>query len=153
MITMRIATIDDLEEMLKLYIDNNADLSRDLNQMRAGLKTLLTDKSKGCEVLAESQGKIIGRIHVATEWSVYRNSNFWLFENVYVTPEWRRQGVYSIMHRWIYDRAKADPTCCGLRFWALEDNQPARRAYHKMRMDAKMVELFENDFVYGKNNP
>jgi len=57
------------------------------------------------------------------------------------------------MHTWIYARAKANETCCGLRFWALEENEPARRAYRKMQMHGRIVELFENDFVYGTDNP
>ena len=153
MIRIRFAGKDDLQEMIKLYVDNNPEYASDQKRLKAGLSALLDDSNKGHEVVAISDGEIIGRINIAKEWSVYRNSNFWMFENVYVSPNWRRKGVYTIMHEWIYSRAKTDSTCCGLRFWAFEDNQPARNAYHKMRMEGQIVELFENDFIFGKNNP
>ena len=153
MIEIRFATKDDLQEMIKLYVDNNPEFASNQKRLKAGISALLDDSNKGHEVVAVSEDEIIGRIHIAKEWSVYRNANFWMFENVYVSPNWRRKGVYTIMHEWIYSRAKTDSTCCGLRFWAFEDNKPARNAYHKMRMEGQIVELFENDFIFGKNNP
>ena len=153
MIKIRFATKDDLQEMTMLYVDNNPKYGNDKARLKAGLSALLDDPNKGHEVVAIEQDEIIGRIHIAKEWSVYRNAEFWMFENVYVSPNWRRKGIYTLMHEWIYSRAKADSNCCGLRFWALEDNLPARNAYHKMQMEGQIVELFENDFIFGKNNP
>ena len=153
MIKIRFATKDDLQEMIGLYIDNNPEYGSHHQRLKEGLAALLDDSNKGHEVVAISEGEIIGRIHIATEWSVYRNANFWMFENVYISPNWRRKGIYTLMHKWIYSRAKVDLNCCGLRFWALEDNRAARDAYHKMQMEGKIVELFENDFIFGKNNP
>lgn len=153
MIKIRFATKDDLQEMIELYVDNNPEYGRDKERLKEGLSALLDDPNKGYEIVAVSEGEIIGRIHIAKEWSVYRNAEFWMFENVYVSPSWRRKGVYTLMHEWIYSCAKADSNCCGLRFWALEDNLPARNAYHKMQMEGQIVELFENDFIFGKNNP
>ncbi len=153
MIKIRFATKDDLQEMIGLYVDNNPKYGSDKERLKEGLSALLDDPNKGNEIIAVSEGEIIGRIHIAKEWSVYRNAEFWMFENVYVSPNWRRKGIYTLMHEWIYSRAKADSNCCGLRFWALEDNLPARNAYHKMQMEGQIVELFENDFIFGKNNP
>lgn len=153
MIKIRFATKDDLQEMIGLYVDNNPKYGSDKERLKEGLSALLDDPNKGNEIVAVSEGEIIGRIHIAKEWSVYRNAEFWMFENVYVSPNWRRKGIYTLMHEWIYSRAKADSNCCGLRFWALEDNLPARNAYHKMQMEGQIVELFENDFIFGKNNP
>ena len=153
MIKIRFATKEDLNEMIDLYVDNNPEFGSDRRRLEYGLSALLNDPNKGYEVVAVAEGKIIGRIHIAMEWSVYRNANFWMFENVYVSPDWRRKGVYTLMHEWIYSRAKSDSNCCGLRVWAFENNKPARSAYHKMQMDGTIVELFENDFVFGNNNP
>ncbi len=153
MIKIRFATKDDLQEMIGLYVDNNPKYGSDKERLKEGLSALLDDPNKGNEIVAVSEGEIIGRIHIAKEWSVYRNAEFWMFENVYVSPNWRRKGIYTLMHEWIYSRAKADSNCCGLRFWAFEDNLPARNAYHKMQMEGQIVELFENDFIFGKNNP
>lgn len=153
MIKIRFATKDDLQEMIGLYVDNNPKYGSDKERLKEGLSALLDDPNKGNEIVAVSEGEIIGRIHIAKEWSVYRNAEFWMFENVYVSPNWRRKGIYTLMHEWIYSHAKADSNCCGLRFWALEDNLPARNAYHKMQMEGQIVELFENDFIFGKNNP
>ena len=139
MIEIRFATKDDLQEMIKLYVDNNPEFASDQKRLKAGLSALLDDSNKGHEVVAISEDEIIGRIHIAKEWSVYRNANFWMFENVYVSPNWRRKGVYTIMHEWIYSRAKTDSTCCGLRFWAFEDNQPARTPIIRCEWKAKLL--------------
>ena len=83
MIKIRFATKEDLQEMIGLYIDNNPEYGSHHQRLKEGLSALLDDSNKGHEVVAISEGEIIGRIHVATEWSVYRNANFWMFENVY----------------------------------------------------------------------
>ena len=101
MIEIRFATKDDLQEMIKLYVDNNPEFASNQKRLKAGISALLDDSNKGHEVVAISGDEIIGRIHIAKEWSVYRNANFWMFENVYVSPNWRRKGGYTIMHEWI----------------------------------------------------
>ena len=151
MTTIRLATFKDLEEIFNLYIDNNPEFGKNHKRLKSGLTTLLRDSNKGHEVVAVANNKIIGRIHVSTQWSVYRNSNFWVFENVYISPEWRRKKIYTIMNKWIYSHAKKDPNCCGLRFWTPKENYPARNAYRKLNMDSTIVELFENDFIFGKD--
>ena len=150
-ITAREATANDVDVLFQLYIDaGDGKLGSKRDLLKKGLRELLILPDLGFIIVAEAEGVVVGMLRVAYEWSPFRNSTFWWVENVYVVPEWRRNGVYSTMHKLIYDAAKADKAVCGIRLFGEEANDGARRTYDSVGMRGKMVELFETDFVYGE---
>lgn len=149
-ITARHATPADIDSLFQMYVDSGARLGSRRGLLRKGLIALLSNPRLGFIVAAEAEHCIVGMLRVAFEWSPYRNGTFWWVENVYVVPDWRRNGVYRAMHKFVYASAAADAAVCGIRLYADEDNHAARRTYESVGMSGKIVELFEIDFVYGK---
>ena len=149
-INARHATPADIDCLFRMYVDNGGRLGSRPRLLRKGLIALLSNPRLGFIVVAEAERGIVGMLRVAFEWSPYRNGTFWWVENVYVAPDWRRKGVYRAMHEFVYASAAADAAVCGIRLYADEDNHAARQAYESVGMSGKIVELFEIDFVYGK---
>jgi GNAT superfamily N-acetyltransferase len=101
-------------------------------------------------VLADSGGPVVGVVHVIPEWNPWRNGHFWKFENVFVSREWRRRGVYRAMHDYVVGAAQAEADVCGIRLFAVESNVDARRTYEGVGMTQEPSRLFEIDFVFGE---
>ena len=147
-ITVRRADPADIDPLFRMYVGGTLGSRPDL--LRQGLSALLSGPHLGFIVVAEVEHRIVGMLRVAFEWSPYRNGTFWWVENVYVVPDWRRKGVYRAMHKFVYVAATADADVCGIRLYAEGDNHAARRTYASVGMCGREVEMFEIDFVYGK---
>ena len=154
LINVRKAILDDTDAVVDLYMEN-ADpswttLTREA--MKMGIRQLISDPDKGYQIVAESEKVIVGLLRIAPEWSPYRQGTFWWVENVYVIPDWRRKGVYTGMHDFIYKAAKSDNSICGIRLYTDEENYAARKTYLKVGMHGHMTEQFEIDFVFGSHH-
>ena len=150
-ITVRKASLNDLQNLVSLYLENSNRHWSNLNKqtLESGLSKLISSPSKGSQVIAEVEHDIVGMLRIAPEWSPYRNSAFWWVENVYVAPDWRRIGVYRTMYNYIYDSAKENLNICGIRLYTDQDNIVARKTYVETGMRGKLSEVFEIDFVFG----
>ena len=151
LINVRKAIPDDIDAVVDLYMENaNPRWATLTNEtMKDGIRQLISDPEKGYQVVAEAEGTIVGLLRVAPEWSPYRQGTFWWVENVYVIPKWRRKGIYTRMHNFIYEAARLDNSICGIRLYTDEDNYGARKTYVKVGMLGHMTEQFEIDFVFG----
>ncbi|MCX8213240.1 MAG: GNAT family N-acetyltransferase [SAR202 cluster bacterium] len=91
-----------------------------------------------------------GILHVIPEWNPWQHGHFWKIENVSVSREWRRKGVYRAMHDYVVDSARrGDGRVWGIRLFAVETNVGDRRAYEDAGMTQELCRLFEIDFVFG----
>ena len=118
-------------------------------RLRDGVTAVLGSSNLGFYVLADSGGTVLGVLHVIPEWNPWRNGYFWKVENVFVSREWRRKGVYRAMHDYVVDSARGEADVCGIRLFAVETNVGARRAYEDAGMTQEPCRLFEIDFVFG----
>ena len=87
----------------KIIADFNAAIAKetehlDLDHRRLlrGVKTLLKDASKGYYILGEVDGRTAGQLMITYEWSDWRDAMFWWVQSVYVLPEFRGTGVFSV---------------------------------------------------------
>ena len=109
----------------------------------AGVRALLNDAGLGYYVVAESEGQVVGSLMVTTEWSDWRNGIFWWIQSVYVTPPWRRRGVYRSLYDFVRDLANDDPNVCGFRLYVERDNITAQKTYAALGMQESDYKLFE----------
>jgi len=98
--------------------------------IRAGVRRLLADPSKGYYFVAEENGSIIGQLMITVEWSDWRNKPIWWVQSVFVQKEWRNKGVFTRLLRDVQKRARSQHVAF-LRLYAHHDNRPALRVYRK----------------------
>ena len=108
-----------------------------------GVHHLLAHPGMGFYVMAECEGEVAGSLMVTTEWSDWRNGNFWWVQSVYVRPEFRRRGVYRQLYRHLQKRAAEDPAVCGFRLYVERDNTRAQATYRAAGMEQTHYILFE----------
>ena len=124
--SVRRATLDDLETIVRLNaamaLETEAK-TLDRDTLRAGVGRLLSDALRGFYMVAESAGQIVGQLMVTFEWSDWRNAYFWWIQSVYVTPEFRRKGVYRLLERSVKSQALQMGDVCGIRLY-VDRGQP-----------------------------
>ena len=115
-------------------------LALDPAVVRAGVDALLADPAKGRYFLARpaggghgdgndgGSGEICGQLMVTTEWSDWRNGEWWWVQSVFVAPGSRRRGAFGLLLD--HAAAAADAAgAVGLRLYVERSNAAALRAY------------------------
>lgn len=152
---IRPATMDDVQTIVGF----NADMAReteqrglDLDRLREGVRAILATPQHGFYILAEAYGEttrsVVGQLMITYEWSDWRNGVFWWVQSVYVTPEWRRRGVYRAMHEHVVARAKAGLQVCGIRLYVERANHRAQTVYQQVGLAPSGYTVLEQDFVF-----
>jgi len=143
---IRRANPDDADTLIEF----NREMAREteekeLNPERitAGVRALLADTALGFYVVAVIEGEIAGSLMITTEWSDWRNGNFWWIQSVYVKSDYRRRGVYRSLHEYVKQMADKDPTICGFRLYVERENTVAQNTYRSLGMDETSYRLFE----------
>lgn len=108
-----------------------------------GVQALLKNPEYGFYVIAEKGGEIAGALMVTTEWSDWRDGEFWWVQSVYVRDDYRRQGIYRKLYEYIKARAAKRGNVCGFRLYVERDNAVAQRAYSKLGMSETFYKVFE----------
>ncbi len=121
---------------------------RELNEIRVllGVTSLLKDPSKGIYFVAQEEGRLIGQLLITREWSDWRNGMFWWIQSVYVTGDFRKQGVFRALYQHVLETAQSDPGVCGLRLYVEKDNLRAREIYEGLGIDTTHYLLHELEF-------
>jgi len=121
------------------------------DRLQRGTRALLNSTIHGFFLVAEQSqtNQVVGQLMITYEWSDWRNASFWWIQSVYVDPAWRRQGVFRNMHAQVIERAKADPSVCGVRLYVESENRIAQEVYRKVGLKPSSYAVFENDFVLG----
>ena len=108
-----------------------------------GVQTLLKNPEYGFYVIAEKSGEIAGALMVTTEWSDWRDGEFWWVQSVYVRRDYRRQGIYRKLYEYIKAKAAKRGNVCGFRLYVKRDNAVAQQAYSKLGMSETFYKIFE----------
>ena len=133
-----------------VLIDFNREMARetegkelDQKLITAGVQALLANEALGFYVVAENDDEIMGSLMITTEWSDWRNGDFWWIQSVYVKPDYRRRGFYRSLHEFVTQLARQDPTVCGFRLYVERENAVAQQTYRALGMHKTTYRLFE----------
>jgi GNAT superfamily N-acetyltransferase len=110
----------------------------------AGIRSVFEDPGKGFYIVAVAGGTPVGSLLVTREWSDWRNAYYWWIQSVYVRPEHRGRGIYTILHRYVEELARSEGNVCGLRLYVDSGNSAAKAVYGKMGMLKSRYDLFES---------
>ena len=103
------------------------------------------DARRGFYLVAETAGQVVGQLLVTAEWSDWRNAYFWWVQSVYVSPDYRRRGVYRALDSHIRAEARRRGDTCGVRLYVERANHVARQAYTNLGMTRSRYDLYEID--------
>ena len=115
----------------------------DPQRSAAGAQRLFTDPSLGFYLVAEDEGHVVASLMVTSEWSDWRNAQFWWIQSVYVTPGYRRRGIFRSLYEALGAMAADDPGVCGFRLYVERDNRNAQSTYLALGMEETHYLLFE----------
>ncbi len=147
-ITVRPAILEDASAIVRFQQNmalETEDKPLDAPTVTAGVAAVFDDTLKGFYVVAETDGAVVGSLLITYEWSDWRNATFWWIQSVYVDAAHRRLGVYTAMHRYVLERARADG--CGVRLYVERTNTRAQATYKALGMDHSHYDLYEIDFT------
>lgn len=111
-----------------------------------GVTAAMLDDSKGIYWVAKIDERTIGSLMITREWSDWNNEWYWWIQSVYVTPEYRKQGVYKAMYQKVKDAAKEN-NVSQIRLYADKTNLSAQKAYQSLGMHKSHYLMFEEDLV------
>ena len=145
-VTIRRATVDDAELLARFneaMAEETEDKALDPGTVRAGVRAVFDKPDQAFYLVAERDSEVVGALMITTEWSDWRNADFWWIQSVYVRPSARRTGVYTALHREVRRRAQEAGDVCGLRLYVERDNAAARAAYETRGMSEPPYRMYE----------
>ena len=119
------------------------NLQLDKNTVDLGVEQVFQDSSKGTYYIAEKSGQVIASLLTTYEWSDWRNGTVLWIQSVYVSPAFRRNGVYKKMYQHIQQLVDQAPELKGIRLYVDQTNNRAQQVYQKLGMTAEHYQLFE----------
>ena len=128
----------------------------DPDTLRAGIATGIDEVAKARYFVAmedsalaghETVGMPVGTLMLTSEWSDWRNGDWWWIQSVYVAPEHRRRGVYAALYRHVEALARATSGVVGLRLYVERDNASAQRTYAALGMVDAGYAMYEAEFA------
>jgi ribosomal protein S18 acetylase RimI-like enzyme len=127
-----------------IYETENKQLP--INDINAGVETILKNPTLGFYLLAQKNNQVVGSLMVTTEWSDWRNGLYWWIQSVYVHPHFRRQGVFKALYQAVKQQAKTQASglkVSGFRLYVEKENVIAQRTYQSLGMEKSHYEIFE----------
>jgi ribosomal protein S18 acetylase RimI-like enzyme len=108
-----------------------------------GVSALIVDANKGFYLVAEQNDLVVGSLMVTTEWSDWRNGVFWWVQSVYITPEFRRKGIYAQLYTQVKALAEQQQNVCGFRLYVEKENLIAQKTYESLGMQPTHYLMYE----------
>lgn len=114
--------------------------------VRAGVTAVLQHQDRGFYLIAEVDGQVAGQLMITNEWSDWRNGFFWWIQSVYVSPDYRRRGVYRALDAYVRAEALKRGNVRGVRLYVERNNHIAQSAYQNLGMSQSNYDMYEIEF-------
>jgi ribosomal protein S18 acetylase RimI-like enzyme len=115
----------------------------DADTVLKGVQAGISDAKRARYFIAMSGDMPAGTLMLTTEWSDWRNGDWWWIQSVYVHPDFRRQGVFQSLYQHVKVLAETAPNVCGLRLYVEHENKNAQRTYEKLGMQHAGYRMME----------
>jgi GNAT superfamily N-acetyltransferase len=146
MIQIRLSNEYDAHQIIDFqlkmaYETEGISLNKDI--VKEGVMSVYNDPVKGKYYVAEETGKIVGSLLITTEWSDWRNCwNYWI-QSVYVIPEKRGDGVFTLLYNHIKEEVSENSDIAGLKLYVDKSNTRAKKVYTRLGMNGDHYQLYE----------
>ncbi|MCF7806977.1 MAG: GNAT family N-acetyltransferase [Candidatus Marinimicrobia bacterium] len=111
--------------------------------IQAGVSAVLKDPTKGFYLVCESESEVVACLMITTEWSDWRNGDIWWLQSVYVHPDHRQKGVFSLLYKHLKEMIREREDIAGLRLYVDEHNQTAIKTYIALGMETSNYQMLE----------
>lgn len=156
---IRKATQNDLA----IIVEMNLCLAQETEQLIlpkttviCGVQAVLDDPRKGVYWVATIDDVVVGQLLITYEWSDWRCANWWWIQSVYTLPQYRHQGIYTKLYRFIQNEMMKQDDVCGLRLGVDHNNYLAQKTYQKLGMHESNYFMYEqtkkNVFAYSNTH-
>lgn len=145
-ILIRKARPEDADTIIRFQLRmalETESLVLDPGVVEPGVKSVLSDPSKGFYHLAEHEGKVIACHMVTYEWSDWRNSYIYWIQSLFVEEAYREKGVFRMMYRQLWKMVESDESLAGIRLYVVRQNTRAQKVYSRLGMDGDHYRVFE----------
>lgn len=156
-LNLRRATLEDASNIAEFNIAmarETEDLELKPGEINAGVNAMIDHPERGFYLVIEhienNRPRVIASLMVTTEWSDWRNANFWWIQSVYVLPEWRRKGLYRQLYEEVKRLAGGEGNVCGFRLYVEKDNTTARNTYSTLGMQQSHYLMYEEEAITPK---
>lgn len=143
---IRKAKLEDLN-IITEYNHNLAleteNLKLDKSILKKGVEAVLLDENKGVYYLYEINKQIVGQLLITYEWSDWRNANFYWIQSVYVNKDYRSQGIFKALYKFVKEKASLN-NVCGLKLYVEMDNKNAQATYRSLGMLPSSYSIYES---------
>ena len=154
---VRKATIDDAETIMRFQTSMAKETEGiDLDQvaLSRGVRTPLEREGIAQYFVAERQDTslvpisaehplAIAMLMLTLEWSDWRGGTMYWIQSVYTHPNYRRQGAYTQLYRYLQEMVLADEHAVGLRLYVEEENEKARKMYEGLGMQREHYNMMK----------
>ena len=117
-------------------------LALDFSRTLKGVESVLQDESKGRYVLAVINDTPVGSLMLTREWSDWNCCWYLWIQSVYVSPAYRRNGIYKTMYDEVLKLAKSEGIS-QVRLYVDKDNKKAQTVYQKLGMSECHYLMYE----------
>jgi GNAT superfamily N-acetyltransferase len=145
MITIRQATPDDAGAIIRFQLAMAMETEKmelKTETVTKGVMAVFRDPKKGQYYVAEEDDSVVASLMITFEWSDWRNANVWWFQSVYVVPDYRRKGIFTLMYDYVKLTGVAEGIA-GLRLYVEAENIRAQRTYEALGMDGGHYKTYE----------
>lgn len=131
-ISVRLAVQDDAD----CITDFNCGIARETEDKELDRSLVLSGVKRGIDrapevryFLAEDQSKPVGCLMITREWSDWRDGWLIWIQSVYVSSEYRGQGVFKELLAHLEDTVRSESDVVGLRLYVEVENDRAQEVY------------------------
>ncbi len=135
--SVRQAVLEDAAAIALFNINmamETEDLELNSDKINAGVVGMISHPERGFYLVVESEDEVVASLMVTTEWSDWRNGQFWWIQSVYVVPAWRRKGLYRLMYNEVKRLSEENAEVCGYRLYVEKENLVAQSTYNALGM-------------------
>lgn len=117
-------------------------LALDFERTLRGVQSVLKDETKGRYVLAIINGRPVGSLMLTREWSDWNCCWYLWIQSVYVSPDYRKKGIFMAMYEEVLKLAKSEGVS-QVRLYVDKDNKKAQTVYQKAGMSECHYLMYE----------
>ena len=145
MITIRKAVASDIHviaEFQRKMAFETEQMELDPDLVTTGVGSVISDPAKGFYLVASSGNETVACMLLTYEWSDWRNGMYLWIQSLFVSPDFRNQGVFKKLYQHAQNLVMGSDETIGLKLYVDSSNFTAQKAYEKAGMEISHYQMF-----------